>query len=349
VDHHDPQRVSVVLRSHPVAPSSSDSKVGIFVFNQADEYHRRLAEEACDAARHHGVAVEVHDAGDTAAKQAQDLVRFAGENPDRRLCALIVPFADAIAEGSAIQDDATFRLARRLLQKGVGWVMLNHGRADLVTALRAEFPSLPIALVGIDNLEFGRIQGRFVRRLVKPGAKVLCVRGNPFDSGSQERSAGLKESLRGAGIDLEEVDGRWEAKIAESEVRRWITSPLRQQAPLHAVVAQDDVMGMAARRALDRAAQELARPDLKGIPVIGGDGLPGMGRRWVDEHALSATVSVTLPGKTAVDLLWRHWKDSAPLPAVTRLAPTPYPYLYERHPGSSSTATAASNAISSKG
>jgi len=108
-------------------------------------------------------------------------------------------------------------------------------------------------------------------------------------------------------------------------------------------------MGMAARRALDRAAQELARPDLKGIPVIGGDGLPGMGRRWVDEHALSATVSVTLPGKTAVDLLWRHWHDSAPLPAVTRLAPSPYPYLYERHPGSASTATAASNAISSKG
>jgi ABC-type sugar transport system substrate-binding protein len=160
---------------------------------------------------------------------------------------------------------------------------------------------------------------------VKPGAKVLCVRGNPFDSGSQERSAGLKEGLRGAGIDLEEVDGRWDATIAETEVRRWIASPLRHQSPLHAVVAQDDVMAMAARRVLDRAAQELARADLKGIPVIGGDGLPGMGRRWVDEGALTATVSVTLPGRTAVELLWRHWKDSAPLPAVTRLAPTPYP------------------------
>jgi len=314
-----------MLRSRLVNPSSSDSKIGLFVFNQADEYHRRLAEEAQEAARHHGVAVEIHDAGDTAAKQAQDLVRFAAENPGKRLCALIVPFADAIPEGIAIQDDATYRLARRLLQKGVGWIMLNHGRADLVTALRAEFPSLPLALVAIDNLEFGRIQARFLRGLVKPGAKALCVRGNPFDTGSQERSAGLKEGLRGAGIDLEEVDGRWEAAITESEVRRWITSPLRHQTPLHAVVAQDDVMGMAARRALDRAAQELQRPELKGIPVIGGDGLPGMGRRWVDEGALTATVSVTLPGRTAVELLWRHWKDSAPLPAVTRLAPTPYP------------------------
>jgi ABC-type sugar transport system substrate-binding protein len=304
---------------------SPDSKIGLFVFNQADEYHRRLAEEAQEAARQHGVAVDVYDAGDTGAKQAQDLVRFAAENPGKRLCALVVPFADAAAEGTAIQDDATYRLARRLLQKGVGWIMLNHGRADLVTALRADFPALPLALVAIDNHEFGRIQGRLLRGLVKPGAKVLCVRGNPFDSGSQERSAGLKEGLRGAGIDLEEVDGRWDATIAEAEVRRWVASPLRQQAPLHAVVAQDDVMAMAARRVLDRAAQELARADLKGIPVVGGDGLPGMGRRWVDEGKLTATVSVTLPGRTAVELLWRHWKDSAPLPAVTRLAPTPYP------------------------
>jgi len=307
-----------------VAPSA-ESKIGLFVFNQADEYHRRLAEEAQEAARHHDVAVQVYDAGDTGAKQAQDLVRFAAENPGKRLCALVVPFADAIPEGTALQDDATYRLARRVLQKGVGWVMLNHGRADLVTALRAEFPALPLALVAIDNQEFGRIQARILRGLVKAGAKVLCVRGNPFDSGTQERSAGLKEGLRGAGIDLEEVDGRWDAAIAEREVRRWIASPLRHQAPLHAVVAQDDVMGMAARRALDGVAQEQARADLKAIPVIGGDGLPGMGRRWVDEGALKATVSVTLPGKTAVELLWRHWRDSAPLPEVTRLAPTPYP------------------------
>ena len=95
---------------------SPESKIGLFVFNQADEYHRRLAEEAQEAARHHGVAVQVYDAGDTGAKQAQDLVRFAAENPGKRLCALVVPFADAIPEGTSIQDDATYRLARRLLQ-----------------------------------------------------------------------------------------------------------------------------------------------------------------------------------------------------------------------------------------
>jgi ABC-type sugar transport system substrate-binding protein len=302
-----------------------ESRIGLFVFNQADEFHRALAMDATEAARAHGVPVEIYDAGDTAVKQAQDLVRFTGEHPAARRCAMVVPFADATAEGVAIQDDATFRLARRILQKGVGWILLNHGREALVTALRAEFPSLPVALVAVDNVEFGRIQAQQLRARVKPGARVLCVRGNPFDSGSQERSAGLKEGLRGAGITLEEIDGRWEEQVAEAAVQKWLASPLHQQSPPQAVVAQDDVMAMAARRALDRAAQEPGRGDLKAIPILGGDGLPAQGMRWVDEGKLAATVSVTLPGGTAVELLWRHWQSGAPLPAVTRLAPRPYP------------------------
>jgi len=306
--------------------TDSESRIGLFVFNQADEYHRRLAMEAEEAARQHGVGVDVFDAGDTAAKQAQDLVRFAAESPGTRRCAMVVPFADAVAEGTAIQDGATYRLARRVLQKGVGWILLNHGREELITALRLEFSSLPVAMVAVDNHEFGRIQARQLRARVKPGARVLCVRGNPFDSGSQERSAGLKEGLRGAGLTVEEVDGRWEEAIAEAEVQRFLASPLRQQSPPQAVVAQDDVMALAARRALDRAAQEPGRADLKMIPVLGGDGLPAMGQRWVDEGKLAATVSVTLPGKTAVELLWRYWKNATPLPAVTRLAPRPYPH-----------------------
>ena len=82
---------------------------------------------------------------------------------------------------------------------------------------------------------------------MKSGARILCVRGNPFDSGCRERSAGLKEGLRGADVHLEEVDGRWDAGVAEAEVQRWLASPLRHPWPVQAVVAQDDVMAMGAR------------------------------------------------------------------------------------------------------
>jgi ABC-type sugar transport system substrate-binding protein len=304
--------------------SEQASRIGVFVFNQGEDYHRLLAEEAAAAARQHGVPVEVFDAGQTAAKQAQDLVRFALDNAGQRLCALVVPFADATGDG-AIQEDPTYRVARRVLQKGMGWVLLNHGRESLVTALRHDFPRLPIGMVAIDNVEFGRIQARQLRARLRPGARVLCVRGNPFDSGCQERSAGLAEGLQGAHFKVEDVDGRWDPVLSETAVHRWLTSPLRAQAPLHAVVAQNDLMAVAARRVLQRVAKELGRPELQDIPVLGGDGLPGVGQRWVDEGTLTATVSVTLPGRTAVEMVLRHWRDGAPLPAVTRLTPAPYP------------------------
>src|SRR6266536_1399748 len=224
------------------APAADpESRIGVFVFDQAVEYHRRIGVEAQEAARQAGLPLEVFDAANTAAKQAQDVVRFALDNAGKRVCALVVPFADAMAEGP-IEDDPIHRVARRVLQKGVGWIMLNHGRERVVTALRAEFPGLPVALVAIDNVEFGRIHARQVRALVPAGAKILSVRGNPFDSACQERTAGLQEGLRGTGITVEEVDGRWDPAVAETAVRRWITSPLRQQAALHVVVCQNDAM-----------------------------------------------------------------------------------------------------------
>jgi hypothetical protein len=84
-------------------------------------------------------------------------------------------------------------------------------------------------------------------------------------------------------------------------------------------------MGIGARKALIRGAREIGRPEMAGIPVLGGDGLPSLGQRWVREGQLTATVCVTLPGKSAVELLARHWLEGAPLPPDRALAPTSHP------------------------
>jgi ABC-type sugar transport system substrate-binding protein len=300
-------------------------RIGLFVFDRVGEYHRRLAAEAQEAARSEGLALELFDAENTGAKQAQDLVRFASTPAaGHPLCALVVPLADAVEDGN-LESDPTFRLARRVLQKGVGWLTLNHGREGVVRALAVEFPSLPVAMVAIDNEAFGRIQAQQLRALLPGGGTVLCVRGNPFDSASQGRSAGLKAELGGGGFTLEEVDGRWDPALAESAVHKWLNSPIRRQAALDAVVCQNDEMAAAARGVLARAAGELGRPELQRTAVLGGDGLPGRGRRWVDEGTLTATVGVTLPGRPAVELLSGYWRKTAALPVVTRLAPVSHP------------------------
>jgi ABC-type sugar transport system substrate-binding protein len=302
-----------------------DSKVGIFV-NALDGYHGRIVGEVERAAASEGIEVEVFDAQHSAMKQAQELVRFQFDNAGKRLCVFVIPEADAMGEAD-LESSPTFQQAQRALQKGIGWLMLNHGRDELVTLLRQRFPRLPVALVAIDNLDFGRVQGKQLRRLLPGGGRVLCVRGNPQDSACLDRSQGLRKELEGSGISVEEIDARWSDDVALASVGKWLASPLRRGQPLDAVVAQNDQMACAARKALVAAAGTLARGELARLPVLGGDGLPDIGKPWVDDHTLTATVCVTLPGRPALELLARHWREGAPLPAVTRIPVTSYPPL----------------------
>ena len=174
-----------------------DGKVGVFV-NSVEGYQGCIVRDVKEAAAREGLEIEVFDAGHNAPKQAQDMVRFANQNPDRRLCIFVIPEADAIRDGD-VESDPIFHLAARVLQKGVGLIVLNHGREDLVTVLRAKYPKLPVTLVAIDNVEFGRIQGRQLRALVPNGGTVLCVRGNPYDTACRDRTNGMQEELRAAG------------------------------------------------------------------------------------------------------------------------------------------------------
>ena len=302
-----------------------DGKIGLFV-NNVEGYQGCIVREAREAAQREGLEVQVLDAQHIVAKQAQDMARFENESRGKRSCILVVPEGDAILEGD-IAGDPTFHLARRMLQKGVGWITLNHGREELVGSLRTMFPYLPIALVAIDNVEFGRTQARQLKALLPRGGTVLCVLGNPLDTASQDRSAGMMQELQGSGITVEEVDGHWTESVAETTVHKWITSPVRRQTALDAVVCQADQMGAAARTVLVRVADVLGRPELKHVPVIGGDGLPSIGRPWVDDGRLTATVCVTLPGEPAVAQLARYWREGTPLAPVTRLPVSSYPPL----------------------
>jgi hypothetical protein len=302
-----------------------DGKIGMFV-NSTVGYQGAVVRDVQEAAAREGLAVEVFDAEHNAVKQAQEVLRFEFSNSGLKLCVFVIPEADAIQEG-AVTADPTFHLAERMLGKNVGWITLNHGREEVVTALRARFPALPVAMVAIDNLHFGQVQGQQLRRLLPAGGTALCVRGNPHDSACADRTAGLRRELEGSAIAVCEIEGRWSDDVASKAVRKWLTSPIRRKAPLHAAVCQNDHMARATRATLLDLAGELARDELRTIPVLGGDGLPGIGRPWVDDGTLTATVSVRLPGASAVEMLARHWREGTPIEPVTRLPVESYPRL----------------------
>lgn len=302
-----------------------EGTIGLFV-NSVVGYQGEVVAEVREAAAREGLEVIVFDADHNAAQQAQDVVRFSYQTAGARRCVFVIPQADALGD-RLLQDDPTYHRAQRMLQKDVGWIMLNHGQTDFVSALRQEFPRLPVALVAIDNLAFGRVQGRQVKALLPKGGTVVCVRGHPLDSASIDRTQGLRAEIGDQGYTLFELDGRWDEGIAETVLRNWLTSPLRRSTPLHLVIGQNDYMARVARRVLADLADTLARPELKTLPVLGGDGLPTVGRTWVDEDILTATVTVTLPGRAAVEQLAGFWRDGTPIPAVTQLDVSSYPGL----------------------
>jgi ABC-type sugar transport system substrate-binding protein len=301
-----------------------DAVVGLFL-NASGDYHGSIVREVEAAAAEANIEVQVFDAENTAAKQAQDLVRFGHEHAGRRACVLVVPQRDPVDVG-AIESDATFRLAGRVMAAGVGWITINHGREDMIPPLHAEFPGVPAALVAVDNVDFGRMQARQLRCLLPYGGTALLVRGDPSDSACRGRSSGLTDELRQSRIVIEEVDGRWETEVAEPAVYRWMASPLHG-GKVAAVVGQNDHMALGARRALVRAASDLRRPELAAVPVLGGDGIAQYGRLWVDEGTLTSTVQATLPGRPAIEQLARFWRQGTALPPVTRLRVTSYPPL----------------------
>ena len=257
-------------------------------------------------------------------------MRFGILHAGTRRCAFVVPEADAISDGGI---DPTLHLATRVLQKGVGFVMPNHGRQELVPAPRSQFPALPVALIAIDNVEFGRVQGPQVRKLVpESGGTVLYIRGNPGDSANRDRATGMKEELQHAAASRSRRRRRtgprsWPSRTCTSGSRRRSAASCSSRRWSR----RTTTWAPGARRAL-RAADELGRPDLKTVPVIGGDGLPDFGQRWVAEGVLTATVCVTLPGRPAVQQIAQHWRNGTPLPAVTKLPVRSHPDLATLRP-----------------
>ena len=64
---------------------------------------------------------------------------------------------------------------------------------------------------------------------------------------------------------------------------------------------------------------------MAGVPFLGCDGLPQSGRRDVDEGRLAGTVVIPSCAGPAVELVVSGKRAARVPPALTILAPSPYP------------------------
>jgi ABC-type sugar transport system substrate-binding protein len=282
---------------------------------QDQEYQRLQADDARQAASREGLRIDVLFADNNAVLQIQQLYGAIHAAPEDRPCAIV---AETVA-GEGLE-----RVARKAAASGIGWVLINR-TVPYLEQLRAQFPQLPIASVGTDQVEVGRIQGAQLKVVAPRGSAVLYVTGPRDTSVAQERLTGLQEALGAAGLEPKVLEGRWTEASGAEAVGRWRRLDTSRGVAVAALACQNDAMAVGASRALqDQPGDRLPRR----VAVLGCDGLPEGGRKLVDTGALTATIVTPSNGGPAVHLVARALRGASP-PASLRLAPAAYPSMDE--------------------
>ncbi len=227
-----------------------------------------------------------------------EIMAEAGRYPDLRIV-----FTDAAdSSNRQIQD------VRNLLDSGIDLLIISPNDSEALSPVIAEaYKKIPVILldrsvigfdytlfIGPDNRLIGKQAGLYISELLgEKGGKVVEILGRSGSPPVLDRSVGFREAI--APYPRIRVVGTlaadWLRDNAEDEMSTW----LQKNGPVDVVFAQNDAMADGAYR----AAQRLG---IRGIKVVGIDGLPGPdgGVQLVKDGALSATFTAPTGGKEAV-------------------------------------------------
>lgn len=152
-----------------------------------------------------------------------------------------------------------------------------------------------LAHVGADNVEGGRLQGRYLIEILPEGGDVIELQGQPGAAPAIDRHAGLDEII--SAQDLVKIVISQTAQFARAQAVTVLEAALQTEeaANLAAVVCANDDMAFGAVEALSDAGLT--------VPVIGFDALPEA-LQAIQAGTMAATIE-QFPGKqstTAIDI-----------------------------------------------
>lgn len=170
------------------------------------------------------------------------------------------------------------------IEQGVDLLVVSPNQADVLesTVSKAFDSGIPVivadrnvngnkytAFVGGDNLAVGRLMAQYLKMHLPDGGKVLEVMGLAGSTPAELRHEGFISLL---GDDIERYEllqctGNWFRDQAEQAVEQ----VLREHDDIAMILAQNDLMAIGARQALDRL-----QPD-RNVIIMGVDGLTGAG------------------------------------------------------------------------
>ena len=212
---------------------------------------------------------------------------------------------------SSADDDSQRQMAqiRKFVKDGVDLLIVSPNQSHTITPAVEEAydAGIPVilfdrkidspkytAFIGADNVEVGRIMGRFIADYLDGEGKVVEIQGLEGSSPADDRHRGFMESLNSyPGISLlASPYGGWLQENAFDAMREVMADGIRPDA----VFGQNDRMALGARDALGHPED---------ISFFGVDALPDAGLQDVIDGVLTASYLYPTPGDLVMDLAMR--------------------------------------------
>jgi len=292
----------------------------VSLITKDNDYQREQAEAARATANELGVDAEIIYADNDPITQSTQVLKAIQVDPSLRPNGIVVEPLGATAFPQAAQAAG---------KAGMGWAVLSR-KADYAAEL-AKSTKSPVFSVSVDQVEVGRIQARQAMALLPHGGSVVYIQGPSVSTVSRERHEGLMELLP-ANIHLTTLRGKWTEESAGQSVHGWLKLMSAQKIRVDLVLAQNDVMGMGAKKALEEALTDLNRDEWGDLPILGVDGVPQTGQAWVRSGQLTATVIVPPSAGKALGLMTRALLEKTSVPEHSFTAPAPFPEIAKLTP-----------------
>jgi ribose transport system substrate-binding protein len=285
----------------------------VSLITKDNDYQTEQAAAAKAAAAEQGVDAQIVYADNDPITQSTQVLKAIQSDPTLRPNGIVI---EPVGATSFPQ------VAKTAVAAGIGWAILSRA-ADYTRELR-KTSTAPVFSVSADQIEVGRIQGRQIAALLPRGGSVLLIQGPSVSSVSKDRLTGLQESLAPS-IHVTNLRGRWTDESAYQSVCSWLKLIAAQKVRIDLIVAQNDAMGMGARKAISDLILEADRDHWLSIPVTGCDGVPKTGQAWVRTGQLAATVIVPPSAGVAVTLMAKAMISRVSAPEHFVTTPEPFP------------------------
>ncbi|XKU39357.1 sugar ABC transporter substrate-binding protein [Pseudomonas [fluorescens] ATCC 17400] len=231
--------------------SASKPKVGLVMKSLANEFFVTMQDGAKDYQKAHAADFDMITNGIKNETDTSAQIDIVNQMILAKVNAIVIAPADS---------KALVNVLKKASDAGIKVVNIDN-RLD-PEVLKSK--NLEVPFVGPDNRKGSRLVGEYLAKQLESGDKVGIIEGVPTTTNAQQRTAGFKDAMDGAGMKIVSVQsGNWEI----DQGNKVAAAMLSEHPDLKALLAGNDNMALGAVSAV-RAAGKAGK-----VQVVGYDNI----------------------------------------------------------------------------